>query len=189
MALGWHYTTDLKSLRWRCGYCGRSVGGNVGYRREESCDESKAVYICPYCENPTAFVAGEFGGYGQYPAPVMGEDVEHVPQIVRNLYDEARRCVQYTAHTSAVLSLRKLLMNVAVNLGAPENQGFRAYVDYLNEEGYIPPNGKCWVEALKDKGNEAAHEIAPMSKEDAIMLLDFAEMLLKFVYEFPARMK
>ena len=50
-----------------------------------------------------------------------------------------------------------------------------------------PPNGKGWVDHIRKKGNEAAHEIVLMTKADADELIVFSEMLLKFVYEFPNR--
>jgi hypothetical protein len=43
------------------------------------------------------------------------------------------------------------------------------------------------VDHIRRKGNEATHEIALMSQQDAEELVGFSEMLLKFVYEFPNR--
>jgi hypothetical protein len=53
--------------------------------------------------------------------------------------------------------------------------------------GYVPPNGKAWVDHIRKKGNEANHEIVLMKKEDSQELISFVEMLLKFIYEFPNR--
>jgi len=78
-------------------------------------------------------------------------------------------------------------MNVAVHLGAPKNQPFTAYVDYLEANHYVPPGAKTWVDAIRKKGNDATHEIPATTKEDARELIDFVEMLLKLVFEFPAR--
>lgn len=39
----------------------------------------------------------------------------------------------------------------------------------------------------REKGNEATHEIVAMTKDDAVELVTFTEMLLKLVYEFPSR--
>ncbi|WP_368667082.1 hypothetical protein [Pseudomonas sp. URMO17WK12:I11] len=38
---------------------------------------------------------------------------------------------------------------------------------------------------MRNKGNEATHEVALLSKQDANELVKFTEMLVKFVYEFP----
>ena len=45
------------------------------------------------------------------------------------------------------------------------------------------------MDAIRKDGNEATHEIALADADEAAQLLDFTEMLLKFVYEFPARMR
>jgi hypothetical protein len=59
----------------------------------------------------------------------------------------------------------------------------------LDSQGYIPPDGKAWVDKIRGKGNEANHEIALMCKDDAILVLRFTEMLLRFVYELPALLR
>jgi hypothetical protein len=79
-----------------------------------------------------------------------------------------------------------MLMNIAVQQGAKEGKRFVEYVNYLSDSGYIPPNGKQWVDHIRTKGNEATHEIALMSAQDARELLVFTEMLLRFIYEFPS---
>ena len=76
-------------------------------------------------------------------------------------------------------------MNIAVQKEASENLKFIAYVEYLADHGYVPPGGKSWVDHIRQKGNEATHEIKLMDKQDAEDLIKFSEMLLKFIYEFP----
>ena len=186
----WRNTEELDGHGWQCGYCGKSVGGNCGYREDERFDSDPSrIYICPRCENPTAFIPDGYGGDVQVPPGRYGSDVRALPQLVEGLYSEIRRCVQYNAHTAAVLAMRKLLMHVAVEKGAEPGEAFAGYVDYLDSEGYIPPDGREWVDFIRKTGNEANHEIVLMSGGDAAELLDFTEMLLKFAYEFPSRMR
>jgi hypothetical protein len=78
-------------------------------------------------------------------------------------------------------------MHLAVAQGAPEGESFLKYVDYLAAQGYVPPNGRAWVDHIRTKGNEANHEIKLMTKADSEELIVFAEMLLKFMFEFPGR--
>ncbi len=78
-------------------------------------------------------------------------------------------------------------MNIAVQQGAKEGLKFIEYVEYLAANGFIPPNGRGWVDHIRKKGNEATHEISLMGLADAEELVAFSEMLLKFVYEFPSR--
>ena len=49
------------------------------------------------------------------------------------------------------------------------------------------PDGKAWVNRIREQGNEANHEIVVKSLNDAKEVIGFVEMLLKFIYEFPAR--
>jgi len=47
--------------------------------------------------------------------------------------------------------------------------------------------GRGWVDQIRDKGNDAAHELPQMTVEDAKELIEFTEMLLRFIYDLPAR--
>jgi hypothetical protein len=78
-------------------------------------------------------------------------------------------------------------MHIAVEKGAPAGKSFVEYVDDLAANHYIPPGGEGWVDHIRKKGNEANHEIKIMSPDDAHDLIQFSEMLLKFIYEFPAK--
>jgi hypothetical protein len=144
-------------------------------------NDGKQIHICPHCDEPSYFNRGRI----QVPGPIPGNTVAHLPNELEALYKEARNCVSVSAHTASVLTCRKLLMNIAVQQGAPEGRRFIEYVEYLAANGFVPPNGQGWVDHIRRKGNEATHEISLMSQEDAEQLISFAEMLMKFIYEFP----
>lgn len=191
----WHSQETIRPNEWTCGYCGNLVGGNRGYFATQpgeavgSAKESNDfVYVCPRCKNPTVFVHGRYG-VEQIPGPKFGDDVDGLPEMVEALYCEIRECVKCGCYTSAVLSERKLLMHIAVDSGAEAGRSFFEYVGYLSDAGYVPPNGKEWVDEIRKRSNEANHEIVMATHEDACQLLDFIEMLLKFIYEFPSRIK
>lgn len=140
------------------------------------------ILICPNCEKPTFFE-----GDRQTPGVAFGDEVDHLPSQVAEAYREARNCMSVSAHTASALMSRKLLMNVAASQGATEGLKFVQYVEYLDSNGFIPPNGKAWVDHIRDKGNEATHEIPSITQADARDLLVFVEMLLRFVFELPNR--
>jgi len=75
-------------------------------------------------------------------------------------------------------------MHIAVDREASADLTFIEYVTHLADKGYVPPDGRDWVDHIRLKGNEANHEIVIMSAEEAARLIIFSEMLLKFVYEF-----
>lgn len=192
--LGWQSLSDQRpAKRFRCGYCGERVGSDKaywakGYRDSgdayHETDVNDKIYICPNCTKPTYFTNDE-----QYPGSPFGNKVEGIPEAVEHLYNEARQCTTVQSYTAAVMVCRKILMNIAVDKGANEGINFIEYVDYLNGKNYIPPDGKDWVDQIRLKGNEANHEIVIMKKDDAEDLITFVEMLLKFIYEFPSKVK
>jgi Domain of unknown function (DUF4145) len=123
----------------------------------------------------------------QFPGVAYGTEVDHLPDGVQRLYNEARNSMSVNAFTAAVMTCRKVLMNVAVSEGAKPGKNFATYVKWLANEGYVPTKGKKWVDRIREKGNEANHEIPDIGRTDAEDVLSFTEMLLKVNYEMPAR--
>ena len=152
----------------------------VTYRRK--CIQQQLDTNLPQLPAPDVLL----GRGGQYPGVAFGNPVGNLPDDISNLYEEARAYCSGSSYTAAVLVLRKLLMNIAVQKGASENLKFIEYVKHLSANGYVPPDGKSWVDHIRQKGNEATHEIQLMDKKDAEDLILFSEMLLKFIYEFPS---
>lgn len=175
----WINPANIPEKQYTCGYCGSFVASNQGFVTNPPIF---SIAICPYCQCPTFFFASQ-----QIPEALPGKTVEGVPEDVNSLYTEARRCIAASAYTASVLACRKLLMHIAVSLGDQPGKSFMSYVEFLADKGYVPPNGKAWVNHIRKKGNEANHEIVIMSKQDAEELITFLEMLLRFIYEFPSK--
>jgi hypothetical protein len=185
--ISWRGAQYIPSKSYTCGYCGKVVGPNLGFYEEPKPGDSHGthwIYICSFCCQPTYF-----DGFQQTPGAPFGHDIEQLPFDVANLYREARNCMTVGSFTAAVLACRKILMNVAVNKGANQGELFIKYVEFLDSKGYIPPDGKAWVDHIRKKGNEANHEIKQMIQNDAQELITFTEMLLRFVFEFPAKVR
>src|SRR5690606_25118352 len=162
--MSWQGENQLRSLNFQCGFCGNTVATDKGFFSKN--DSRFRLYICPHCDRPTFF-----DSRNQVPGVAPGRDVSHVPKALEAVYNEARRCVSIGAYTSSVLSCRKLLMHIAVQQNAEPGKTFLHYVEYLASNGYVPPNGKSWVDHIRKKGNEATHEIVLMSQEDANELI------------------
>ena len=184
-AAAWYQTQNLPNMKFVCGFCNTSVSSIKGYKLGAHSDgsggQAGAAYICPNCGGPSFFPPNG----SRYPMPALGSPVPHVPNELNALYEEARRCSSQNCFTGAVLLCRKMLMNIAVQQGAAEGLKFIEYVSFLSDKGFVPPNGKHWVDHIRKKGNEATHEIAIMVEQDAKELVTFVEMLLRFIYEFP----
>ncbi len=180
----WNNPTSISRTTYTCGHCGNKVGPNLGYYGSVQPGGVQVfIYICPTCNKPTFFDEEKT----QLPNVRLGRDVSGITDAgVEKLYNEARDCTATGAHTAAVLLCRKILMNIAVQHGAKEGESFVSYINHLEQSGYVPPNGKEWVDRIRQKGNEANHEIALMTEADAAQIMHFVEMLLRFIYEFPS---
>lgn len=182
----WYGLNTIRSRSYTCGYCGCVVGNDKGYTCKNDLSANYTnlkIYICPKCTNPTYFDVNNV----QYPGVKFGNLIANInKEEVKKLYDEARNCFSVNAFTSVALCCRKLLMNISVDLGAEDNKSFAYYVNWLDENNYILPNAKKWVDQIRKIGNEATHEIHIISREDAEKSLKFIEMILRLVYEFPA---
>jgi Domain of unknown function (DUF4145) len=178
----WHNLQNLPGKNYRCGYCTSNVASEKGWYAADHSIELISLRICPMCEQPSFFK-----GEAQRPGVPPGSLVLKLPEHINSLYNEARMATSVGAHTASVLACRKLLMNIAVEQGAKEGNTFVSYIEHLAGKGYIPPNGRSWVDHIRTTGNEATHEIRLMTKKEAEDLISFSELLLKFVFEFPAR--
>lgn len=179
----WHDLHSMLDKKFVCGFCNITVASVYGYKFyiNDDCYMPSGIYICPNCGCPNFFSPTGI----RYPAAALGSYVKNLPPALYSLYEEVRCSSSQGCFTGAVLLCRKMLMNVAVQQGAKEGLKFIEYVDYLADKGYVPPNGRYWVDHIRKKGNEAAHEIAVMKEEDVSDLITFIEMLLRFIYEFP----
>lgn len=191
MSFSWQQIAGLPSKSYKCGYCGESVASEKGFvskgQRSGQNINTGYIYVCHKCKQPTFFNNLESS---QTPGPIIGTAVKHIPDPdVEKLFNEAKSCFSINAFTSSVMCCRKLLMNISVAEGAKEGKGFVDYVNFLNDNNYIPPNGKKWVDSIRKLGNEANHKIDFKTKEDAERILIFTEMLLIFIYELPGIME
>lgn len=184
--LKWKVNGDIPAVSYQCAYCETLVSSEKGYRVVSSNHPDRnfgGVTICPKCQCPTFHYPD---GSRRVPDVPIGKSVNKVPPDLNALYEEARTSASAGCYTGAVLLLRKMLMNIAVNKGAEEGLKFIQYVEYLAGKHYVPPGGEAWVDHIRKKGNEATHEITTMTRDDAQDLIVFVEMLLRFIYEFPS---
>lgn len=182
----WKNHLTLPEKKYICGYCGEDILSNEGYYRcnVNGTDSREGyVYICHHCNKPTYISANE-----QIPGAIFGKTFDEKifnDKLIYELYNEARSCMEMNAFTSVGMCCRKILMHIAVECGAKENQNFTYYVDFLNDEGYITVNCKKWVDIIRSKGNEANHKIKILSEKDAKQLIIFVQNIITMIYEMP----
>jgi hypothetical protein len=186
----WNHSIQMEPRAYTCGFCGHHTGPNQGFFSSNTQPQAR-IYICTFCGGPTYFDSSNPNPAAckQYPGVLFGNSVASLPPDVEKLFAEARQGMAVSSYTAAVLTCRKLLMHLAVEKGATAGKSFMEYVEYLAGKGYVPPGSEAWVDHIRKKGNEANHEIKIMYEEDAKELIIFMEMLLRFMYEFPGKIK
>lgn len=187
----WKNASGVEEKSFVCGYCGMHTSSVKGMSLSETSvdgrmlnadTESKnyGVFICTHCKFPT-FIYKDV----QVPGDRFGNDVSGISKELTALYNEARNAFSVQSYTGVVLLCRKLLMNIAVELGAQSGRKFIEYVVYLDTNHFISARSKSWVDRIRTEGNEATHETIIKNKEQASDMIKFCEMLLKTNFEYP----
>lgn len=183
MKISWENWKDYKTIppkEFICGFCANKIGSNIGFFHSQ--DVNARIYICSNCGLPNFFYVNK-----QYPGPLMGREIKNLPDDVKEVYFEIKESIKNRCFTAALLLGRKLIMHLAVNIAkAKEGENFTDYIDYLQKSGYIPPNANKWLDYIRSLGNEKNHEIKMGNSEEVEKILKFVEVLLIFIYEFPA---
>jgi hypothetical protein len=191
LTYSWQGAGGLNSgYEFVCGHCGAHTSASLSWvaqtsRLNEAGDPVETIgpsyiHVCSACKRPSFFDAGS---KTTVPGTRVGASLKRLPPAVASLWDEARDCMSARAYTAAAMLARKLLMNLAVHEGAKADLKFFEYVEYLVSNGYVPPKGKNWVTRIKDKGNEANHEIRQVLEPEAREVIELTELLLRFNYE------
>jgi hypothetical protein len=186
--MDWQGVHTIDTQEWRCGFCDREVASDRGWQAtgySQGFHHTVArVVLCPRCNLPS-LIDSDSGAV--VPPERFGQGVDHMPDDLTALYNEARRAVTSGAPNSAALACRKILMHVGVQKGAAAGGTFLSYVNYLSEHGFVPPDARGWVDEIRELGNDANHEIDLISEDEAKDVVEFTAMLLRVIYEYPER--
>ncbi len=159
-----------------CAHCNTMTSGLIVARYY--CGFTVEWLICTGCGHGSVYDNGIL-----YPSSKFGPIIEGLPKDVLNAYEEARTCFSVNAFTACELVCRKILMHVAVDKGAKEDEAFSYYLTLLGEQGYITPPMTKWVALIKKHGGKATHLIEAPDRKRAESTLMFTAELLRLIYE------
>jgi hypothetical protein len=121
------------------------------------------------------------------PAPSPSYAEAGVPADIAEDMQEAIRAHAFGLNTAAgVLGRRVIEMMTREKNAAGGN--LKARIDDLCTKGVVPQNMKEHAHEIRAVGNDAAHETAKFSADDAADVLDFAREVLHHVYVAPHRL-
>lgn len=189
-------TTDPRA--WaseQCPHCGarhllvvtRSVVWPQGQTSPSLDEEGPRWFLCPACRKASVWQDGRVQP-GSRPLRTPGG----LPADDAAVWEEIRSCLGIGAYTATVMLCRKLLLHVAVEKGLPKKDarnrapGYMEAVKHLQQVGVITAGMRSWIDSIKDIGNEANHEVAPTSGEQARSVATCTEQLLILAYEMEA---
>ena len=184
----WSGQEDIGTIAFTCGYCGRLCAASQGYVARSGGPRGVEPYhafivTCAGCNAPTLIdVEGK-----HFPPRPAGRAITGLPEAIGNLYDEARACITANAHTGCTMICRVILMHVAADQTGTKPQSYQKAVTALHDNGVIASKMVDWVSHVKDVGNDANHDLDPVSEEEAMRVLLLVETLLSVVYEAPKR--
>ena len=162
-----------------CGHCNvHNSGAIVAINKDPHGDVSKWV-ICTKCGEGSVITKHGVVMPGSLAGPIL----HGLPDRVKNAYQQARKSFSVGAFTGCEAICRKILMHVAVEKGAPEDQSFAIYVGYLESKGFVTPPMKSWVELIRKNGGGANHELEEPDQKRAEATLMFTAELLRLTYE------
>lgn len=166
------HVTDLYQTV-ACRGCGTVALAHYGF-----CDE--ALNPEDYPVSPTI-----------YPRVPLGNELsqQHLPREIHDIYEEARHAAGGEAPTGAVLLCRTLLAHIAVEKGADKGKTtFNEYIGFLLEKGYLPPEARPWVDSIREKANEATHDLTLFTPRDAYVIVQLVELMLRVIYIAPKQL-
>lgn len=144
---------------------------------------------CPVCTSPVLVVQEPFPD-GDVSEPVQlyptarGDTVHGTPRSVQRAFVEAVRCFERgAAHTATAIMCRRTLEVVAAEHGTT-GRDLKARIEALKDQGVIDAALFDWATELRMLGNEAAHGVGQISREDAKAALEFTEAMLSYVYTY-----
>jgi hypothetical protein len=183
MPIKWNSTLGIANgTSYDCGYCKTKISAHYILVGIDGYAQSHYIYLCTSCSKPTYYSPAD---KNQIPAPGIQTMVRNIADpLVKALFEEAANCFKFNAFSSISMLCRKILMHVAVEKGAKENDTFKYYVDFLASNGWVPPNGREWLDKIKKMGNDVNHQIIVSNPDDTLDIFKFTELLLMFTNEY-----
>ena len=185
-----------------CPNCRRAaavtVGGQIGWDgTTEDGDwvgfaRTWTLLQCQLCQDPTLMLTEDYEGGPEdevdmivYPPPRRANLA--IPGPLRVEWEEAQRCLEAHAYAACVVMVGRTLEGTCQDQGV-KKKSLAANLRELRRLGLLDDTLMTWADALRVTRNKGAHFTGtPVSREDAVDSLDFAEALLDHIYVFKKR--
>jgi Domain of unknown function (DUF4145) len=126
----------------------------------------------------------------------LGGAPVHTPSNVGAFYAQGCRALERGDADAAGMCFRKALDTATrylirtfspPDLDAKLALKLKPRIDWLHSKGKLTDDLKAWAHLVRDEGNDAAHEEAPYTPEQAQDLRDLTEVFLMYVFTIPGK--
>ncbi|EGU56582.1 hypothetical protein VINI7043_17059 [Vibrio nigripulchritudo ATCC 27043] len=126
------------------------------------------------------------GHIDTYPKVTTTSQLEHLPDNIKNFYEQALKSHKSGLYDAAAIMARKTL-EVATKELSPDHKDLTLYkrIEKLYEEHTVTKVLKEWAHIIREEGNGAAHEEEPISENESEELTSFTTMFLNYTFTMP----
>lgn len=173
---------------YACGACGGTTNGRVLCQVKRKADLADILWCWCSCDKgePTILIEKDGMATTQLPNAREFHSGSDWPTNLSGLYDEAAKAHAAGAYTATAMVCRKLLMACACDKGEKDGQTFAQYVDHLTTKVLNYPDAKTPIDAIRNIGNEATHEVKIVNQADATRAMKIVTYMLNTIYSLPA---
>jgi hypothetical protein len=175
-------------ITYDCGVCGKSTNGRVlcvGTRGGDSVSTMRVCLCSCGQREPSILIEKDKVMISQLPAACEFHPSDKWPPDLAKLYDEAAKSYAAGAFTASSMVCRKLLMSCACHEKADDGRAFASYVDYITNTVLTFPRAKDAIDAIRSIGNDANHDVAFVSADDAKRAMKIMSYMLNTIYSLP----
>jgi hypothetical protein len=191
---GTYKTSDTEAWEKdrRCPHCGTESLVRVVMEVDQqgrTYSEATRWLRCTACRKGSVIQNGSL-----HPTGMPLRQPKGLPKTDDRIWHEVRVCLGAGAYAATVMLCRKLLFHVAVANGLPaKNAKDRAptyleAVEHLEAAGVFTGKMRKWIDKIKEVGNDANHELEPITEGQARDVAAFTQQLLVLAYELDALM-
>jgi hypothetical protein len=172
-----------------CPYCGKDafmsfleinhVAGEKALVIEDNQRDHWWIRVCNACGRPLLW---NRSNNATYPSILPSPTDERIPSPIRDAQIEAKKCFSVGAYQATAVMARLAIQRACRNHGATSGT-LSGQVNELFEKNIITAKMKNWASAVRQIGNDGAHEqddtVSPKDAEDVLKL---SEQLLAVLY-------
>ncbi|MBX3519072.1 MAG: DUF4145 domain-containing protein [Xanthobacteraceae bacterium] len=125
-----------------------------------------------------------------WPDPPKPNVPELLPPDVARIYLQAERNFTIDGNEEASGTMYRKALDIGLKkIDGTLTGTLYARIKALAAAGKLTTDIAAWADIIRDDGNDAAHEEAPISRDDLAQLRNLSEMVLRYLFSLPNAVK